>query len=116
MDANLKNQEASSSDRVLCRHTAHLAGWMMSNVHPEVIRYSADILPLFIGRCDACHGWEPGRFDPNTFEGLIRVVNVDDPINSTIVQMMAEGHHSPGLAPDEIALVIEWIVQGAEDN
>jgi hypothetical protein len=93
-----------------------LAGLTMSNMEPNGIRYSAEILPMFIGRCDACHGWEPGRFDPNTYEGLRSVVDVDDPINSTIVQMMTLGHHSPGLAPDEIALVIEWILQGAENN
>lgn len=75
-----------------------------------------DILPMFRGWCDACHGMEVGRFMPTTNEGVLSMVVPGEPERSMIVQMMNESHYVPGLSPDHLAIVIEWIVMGVRDH
>jgi uncharacterized membrane protein len=78
--------------------------------------YFADVRPMFMGRCTECHGYEPGRFDPHTYDGLLGVVIPGNPESSTFIQMMSYGHHAPGLKPRELEVVREWILAGAKDN
>lgn len=77
--------------------------------------FRADIRPMY-GGCD-CHGWEPGRFDPNTYDGTLRVVVPGDPEASPMVQMMRRGHHAlPRLRPAQLDVIMRWIEAGAPDN
>ncbi len=78
--------------------------------------YQDDVRPMFMGRCTQCHGYEPGRFDPHSYERLLGVVVPGKPDRSTFIQMMSFGHHAPDLKPHELEVVVEWILAGAQDN
>ena len=84
--------------------------------HSSVPSFSRDLLPMFAG-CDECHGREVGRFDPNTYAGVLGTVVPGDPEGSAMVQMMREGHHTPiKLSEEELEVVIDWIQAGAPNN
>jgi hypothetical protein len=86
------------------------------------LTYQDNIETFFIDRCGACHGGANPvmELDLTTYGGTMKgsqngpVVIPYDPQNSKLVQKQSgEEPHFGQLNPDELALVIEWIDNGA---
>lgn len=106
------------------------------SVRPEPtvapVSFSQDIQPLFNQRCVFCHGpnsivatGAPNGLMLDTYENVIfgsnflPVLQPGQPENSTIVTMLEKGTmpaQGGPLSEDQIALVRNWIAQGAPDN
>ena len=91
------------------------------------VSYSADIAPLFAEQCVSCHGDELAeaglRLD--SYEATMRgseygaVVEAGSAENSLLLDMIAAGEmpqEADPLDEDEVEMVRNWIVAGAEDN
>ena len=87
------------------------------------LTYDAVIQPLFELRCGTCHGDTPmAGLDLTTFETTLAgsengpVIIPGDPEQSMLVQVQSsEERHFGPLSPEELALVIEWIANGAPE-
>jgi uncharacterized membrane protein len=96
------------------------------------VSFSRDIQPLFNQRCVFCHGpnsivatGAPNGLMLDTYENVIfgsnflPVLQAGQPENSTIVTMLEKGTmpaQGGPLSEGQIALVRNWIAQGAPDN
>lgn len=93
---------------------------------PDVVSYSADILPLWEGQCYSCHqGSIPPDLSPErSYESLLNgFVEPNDSENSILYLSLI---HAPNVSPmptstemwpaSKTELVKAWIDQGAEDN
>ncbi len=90
---------------------------------PEVpVKFSEDIQPIFISNdCIACH--KTGGTSPDLTEGkaynsiypaLIDSGNPD--LSSIYTKPHPSSNHSVKYSPEQAALVLAWIKQGAENN
>jgi nitrate/TMAO reductase-like tetraheme cytochrome c subunit len=80
--------------------------------------FSADILPLLDAKCGvSCHGAATalGGFDSTSYAGVSAAVVPGDPDASKFVQLQ-RSEHPAKLTPEELDLIIEWILAGAPDN
>jgi mono/diheme cytochrome c family protein len=101
---------------------------------PEAVSapgFAADVLPLFQEQCVACHSATQslGGWDGSSYEGVMEsgdhapVVIPGDPEGSLLVQKML-GTQTVGaqmpitqlLPPEQVQVVIEWVLAGAPDN
>lgn len=91
------------------------------------ISYLNDVLPILKSRCANCHGANNPR------EGLIVityaslmagskngiVVIAGDPDNSLLIKQIQDGEmpkRGPKLTPEQLQILIDWILQGALNN
>lgn len=102
---------------------------------PEV-SYKKDVLPIIHDYCLSCHqpggkGYEKSGLDMRTYESLMKgtkfgtVVKPGDSFTSILIQVIEGRVHasikmpfgmSGGLAKDKIAVLKNWVNQGAKDN
>jgi mono/diheme cytochrome c family protein len=101
---------------------------------PEAVSapgFAADILPLFQEQCIACHSATQslGGWDSSSYAGVMEsgdhapVVISGDPDGSLLVQKLL-GTQTVGsqmpitqlLPPEQVQVVIEWVLAGAPDN
>ncbi len=91
------------------------------------VSFAKDVLPLLQNRCVNCHGGERTSkgLSLNSYEAVMAgsengpVVTAGDAANSTLAQMVASGKmpkRGPKLTPAELALIQDWINQGAQNN
>jgi hypothetical protein len=87
----------------------------------DEISYAADIQPFFDVKCNACHA---GSFAPNLSEPVSynEIINnnwviVDDPASSPLyLSIIPGGSMEQYATPNERALLLAWIEQGAMNN
>lgn len=90
-------------------------------VPTETVSYELDIQPFFEAKCVSCHS---GGIPPNleasvSYNELLNNgwLNVEDPANSALYISIELGGSMENYAtPEERALVLAWITQGAENN
>jgi len=90
-----------------------------------VVTYENTIGPMLSQRCSSCHGSSNAiqGLDMTSYESLMAgsnnglVVIPGDPENSLLIQkQIGEQPHFGQLTPEELELVIEWIVNGAPET
>lgn len=100
---------------------------------PDVIYFQQDILPFFTARCgfDGCHSSTTNE-DGITLDNYNDIISdldidVDDPYDNEFHEVVIENNQGdddymppyPDYAPltqDQINMVFDWIVQGAQNN
>jgi hypothetical protein len=112
-----------------------LVSTAMVGCSDPVVSYSAQVEPVLEKRCMECHqpggkGYEESGLDMSSHASLMRgtrfgpIVEPGEPLNSVLNQLV-EGRADPSIAmphgraslPDrEIALLREWVAQGAANN
>lgn len=91
------------------------------------LSYSKDVYPIFEASCITCHGVEKVSrgLDLTSYEktmtGSVKgpVVLPGDADNSLLVQLTAEGKmpkQGAKLTPEQVAIVRNWVNQGAPNN
>ena len=101
----------------------------------DTVSYKEDVLPIFQKRCAKCHGGkdEEGEVVAEVslividYERLMMgsefgpVVTAGDPEDSWLLEMITEGDMPPEgegdkVPEEEIAVIRQWIVEGAKNN
>jgi uncharacterized membrane protein len=91
------------------------------------VSFATSVLPLLQSRCVNCHGGERTSkgLSLNSYDAVMAgsengpVVTAGDAANSPLAQMVANGKmpkRGPKLTPAEVALITDWINQGAKNN
>ena len=102
---------------------------------PDTVSYKEDVLPIFEKRCARCHGGkdEEGEVVAEVslilinYERLMMgsefgpVVTAGDPVDSWLLEMITEGDMPPEgegdkVPEEEIAVIRQWIAEGAKNN
>lgn len=86
----------------------------------EPISFSEQIEPIFQSKCASCHtGISPVLTAGSAYNSLISggYIDTENPTNSIIYTQTSEGHPSGNaMLPAELALLLKWIEEGAENN
>ena len=94
-------------------------------VIPDVLSFSDDIIPIFNAKCNTsgCHASGFGILDlspENAYDDLFRKdqIDLENPSNSKLYIKLSDGGgtHNGRSTPQEQALILEWIVKGAQNN
>ncbi|AGA35278.1 hypothetical protein TVNIR_3648 [Thioalkalivibrio nitratireducens DSM 14787] len=112
-----------------------LAGATMVGCSDPVVSFSAQVQPILDNRCVECHtpgerGYEESGLELASYESLMKgtrygpVVEPGEPLISVLNQLV-EGRADPSISmpherhplpASEIALLRDWVAQGAKDN
>ncbi len=87
------------------------------------LTWNVDVGPLLLGRCGACHTGAGGMagLDLSTYSGALQggadgpAVVAGDLAAPLLVQRQQAGGHPGQLTPEELDLVIQWILAGAAE-
>jgi hypothetical protein len=88
----------------------------------DTISFSAEIQPIFDSKCVACHATQSPRLTAgNSYDNLTTggYIDTTDPENSVIyLKLKDEQHPSPSttFTAAQLALLLQWITQGALNN
>lgn len=93
----------------------------------EEVKFTEDIIPIFNESCNmsGCHAvgaWEPDLTPEHAFAELqtsiegVALVDTTNPGASLIYTTMATGKMKSYSTPQQAALVLAWITQGAKQN
>ena len=101
----------------------------------DTVSYKEDVLPIFQKRCAKCHGAkdEEGEVVAEVslivinYERLMMgsefgpVITAGDPVDSWLLEMITEGDMPPEgegdkVPEEEIAVIRQWIAEGAKNN
>ena len=91
---------------------------------PITLTYQNTIGPLLTGNCSACHG-ENGVQELNltTYEAALAgglsgpgIVPGDPDASLVVIKLTATEPHFAQLTPEQLALVIQWITEGAPEE
>lgn len=101
----------------------------------DTVSYKEDVLPIFQKRCARCHGAtdEEGEVVAEVslivinYERLMMgsefgpVITAGDPVDSWLLEMITEGDMPPEgegdkVPEEEIAVIRQWIAEGAKNN
>lgn len=104
-------------------------------LRPDTVSYKEDVLPIFQKRCAKCHGAENEEGEVVAEVSLIvidhkrlmmgsefgPVVTAGDPEDSWLLEMITEGDMPPEgegdkVPEEEIAVIRQWILEGAKNN
>lgn len=91
-------------------------------VVPDVVSFGEDIMPIFNASCNmtSCHekwGIAPDLSPDNAWSELqTKYINVSEPESSLLITVMDGGSMAPYSSDQDIALIIKWITDGANDN
>jgi len=87
----------------------------------DPISFSTELQPIFDAKCITCHSsTKPVLTSAVSYNNLINgdYININDPEDSELYEKVADGH--PGgnnsLTAEEMAKLLKWIEDGAEDN
>lgn len=92
---------------------------------PQGICFEEDILPIVISNCakSGCHDAVTHEEDLNltSHDGIMQIVKAGDPADSKMIEMIKRTDDErmppppdPALTPDQIALLEQWIAEGAD--
>jgi uncharacterized membrane protein len=93
----------------------------------SAVSFTNDVMPILQSRCLNCHGGDSTRegLSVASFDALMAgsnngpVVVAGDPTNSLLIQIIQEGKmpkRGPKLTPDQLQILIDWIMAGALNN
>lgn len=101
----------------------------------DTVSYKEDVLPIFQKRCARCHGAENEEGEVVAEVSLIvidhkrlmmgsefgPVITAGDPEDSWLLEMITEGDMPPEgegdkVPEEEIAVIRQWIAEGAKNN
>jgi len=89
----------------------------------EPISFSDDIIPIFEANCNAsnCHGgfWKPDLRPNNAYNELTTggYIDIDSPADSELYVKISPGQSMADYAtPQDRALILQWITEGAENK
>lgn len=107
----------------------------LSTPPADTVSYKEDVLPIFQKRCAKCHGAENEEGEVVAEVSLIvidhkrlmmgsefgPVVTAGDPEDSWLLEMITEGDMPPEgegdkVPEEEIAVIRQWILEGAKNN
>lgn len=91
------------------------------------ISFTNDVLPILQSHCFDCHGDQDTRagLSITSYQALMAgskngpVVIAGDPANSLLIQLIQRGKmpkRGPKLTPDQLQILIDWIMAGALNN
>ena len=94
---------------------------------PVGVSFSNDVLPIFQSRCSSCHSGEQARkgLSVISYETLMAgstsgaVIIPGDANGSLLVLLVSSGQmpqRGPKLTPEQIQIIIDWILAGALNN
>ena len=111
------------------------SGVGQGGVSADTVSYKEDVLPIFENRCARCHGGknEEGEVVAEVslividYERLMlgsefgSVITAGDPADSWLLEMITEGDMPPEgegdkVPEEEIAVIRQWIAEGAKNN
>lgn len=101
----------------------------------DTVSYKEDVLPIFQNRCARCHGAKNEEDEVVAEVSLIvidyerlmlgsefgPVITAGDPADSWLLEMITEGDMPPEgegdkVPEEEIAVIRQWIAEGAKNN
>ena len=90
----------------------------------EDVSFNDEIIPIFDADCNGagCHnssGWSPNLSPAGAYNALTSggFVDTSDPSNSRLYKKVAPGGSMEGFStPQNTALILAWITQGAQNN
>ena len=107
----------------------------LSALPADTVSYKEDVLPIFQNRCARCHGAEDEEGEVVAEVSLILinyerlmmgsefgpVITAGDAEDSWLLEMITEGDMPPEgegdkVPEEEIAVIRQWIVEGAKNN
>ena len=91
------------------------------------VSFANDILPLLQSRCVNCHGGQrtEHELNLNSYNGAMAgsengpVVTPGNAADSPMAELVSSGKmpkRGPKLTPAQVALIVDWIDQGAQNN
>jgi hypothetical protein len=91
------------------------------------VSFANDVMPILQSRCINCHGGQDTKEGLSfaSYETLMAgsqngpVIVPGDPTNSLLIQLIQEGKmpkRGPKLTPDQLQILIDWILTGALNN
>lgn len=91
------------------------------------VSFANEVLPILNSRCFNCHGGDATRegLSMESYNTLMAgsdngpVIVPGDPDNSLLVQQLLNGKmpkRGPKLTPEQIQIIIDWILAGAPNN
>ena len=91
------------------------------------VSFANDVLPILNSRCFNCHGGDATRegLSMASYDTLMAgsdngpVIVPGDPDNSLLVKQLLNGKmpkRGPKLTPEQIQIIIDWILAGAPNN
>jgi hypothetical protein len=87
---------------------------------PDVVSYTQDMQPFFNAKCTNCHGnAAPNLESPDSYDNLINggYIDLANPANSTLyISIDVGGKMESYATPEERAMTLKWIEQGAKNN
>lgn len=92
-----------------------------------VVSFANDVMPILQSRCINCHGGQDTKagLSVTSYNTLMAgsehgpVVIAGDPANSLLIQSIQQGKmpkRGPKLTPDQLQILIDWIMAGALNN
>ncbi len=86
----------------------------------EKVSFSEEIAPVLASKCASCHqSVAPILSAGNEYNNLINggYINLDTPAESILYTKTSGGHPAgSGLTATELAIILKWIEEGAENN
>ncbi len=86
----------------------------------QEISFDTDIIPIFTSGCTDCHdgGIDPDLRANDAYNELNNggYLNLDNPAESKIYEVLLEGSHRTRASAEEKQLILEWITRGANNN
>ncbi|MFC2118891.1 hypothetical protein ACFLTI_06480 [Bacteroidota bacterium] len=84
----------------------------------DPISFSSDIQPVFDAKCISCHSTtNPVLKTGQSYDNLIsgNFIDKDEPADSKLYTEISGGHHA-NFTAEELAKLLKWITDGAENN
>lgn len=92
---------------------------------PDNVSFANDVVPVF-EQCLTCHSGAnaPNLADGNVYATLTTgtnddgepYINTENPAQSPFYTFLSEDNHYPGISSADLATLLGWIEQGAQDN
>jgi mono/diheme cytochrome c family protein len=95
---------------------------------PNLTYFANDVRPIIASNCavTGCHGGGSAQdgVDLSSYEGIMAIVDVDDPMDSELIEVITEDDPDKIMPPppnnqltdEQIATLLAWINQGALNN
>lgn len=88
----------------------------------ENVSFNEDIVPIFEANCNSSFCHAPGKVSPdlspaNAWNNLQNgFIDLDNPTSSTIVTVLDGGSMEQYASDQDIATILQWIEEGANNN
>lgn len=95
---------------------------------PNLTYFANDVMPIIASNCaiTGCHGGGSAQdgIELSTYEGILDIIDVDDPVDSELIEVITEDDPDKIMPPppnnqlteEQISTLLAWISQGAQNN